>query len=172
MAINKKSVKSKKSVTTKKSAMKKTPVIKTGRGRPKAAAKKAPAKKAVSKKPAVKKSPAKKAPVKKAVAKKAPAKKAPAKKTVARKSATKKKVIRNANPAVERMKALRAELAEVKAALKASKKSEAGLAKIIGNMSSAIEKSVTRMVKAEMVTLTKSLKPKPRKKKIIADSGK
>jgi len=39
-------------------------------------------------------------------------------------------------------------------------------------MSSAIEKSVTRMVKAEMVTLTKSLKPKPRKKKIIADSGK
>ncbi len=172
MAINKKSVKSKKSVTTKKSAMKKTPVIKTGRGRPKAAAKKAPAKKAVSKKPAVKKSPAKKAPIKKAVAKKAPAKKAPAKKTVARKSATKKKVIRNANPAVERMKALRAELAEVKAALKASKKSEAGLAKIIGNMSSAIEKSVTRMVKAEMVTLTKSLKPKPRKKKIIADSGK
>ncbi len=170
MAIKKKSVKSKKSVVTKKSAMKKTPVKKTGRGRPKAVAKKAPvkkvikkvSKKAITKKPAVKKAPAKKAPIKKAVAKKPATKRA----------ASKKKVVRAANPAVERMKALRTELAEVKAQLKATLKSEAGLSKIVGSMSSAIEKSVVKMVKADMASLTKALKSKPRKKRAKASDNK
>ncbi len=142
MAIKKRTVKSKKSAV-KKTAMKKAP----GRGRPKAATKKAPVKKA-----ATKKATTKKATTKKAVAKR------PVKKTVKKKVA---KRVAKGNPAVERAKALRAELADVKAKLKASMKREAGLAKLLGNM----EKSVAGMVKKELYSLEKALKGKPRKRR-------
>lgn len=143
MAIKKKTVKSKKSAVKKsamkKTAMKKAPVKKAGgRGRPKAAAKKAPAKKAV---------------MKKAVAKK------PVKKTV-KKKVTKRVV--KANPAAERIKALKAELTAVKAELKESIKRGNGLAKLIDNM----EKSVAGLVKKEMAALEKLLKRKPKKRKV------
>jgi len=138
MVIKKKTVKSKKSAV-KKTAMKKAPAKKAaGRGRPKVAAKKAPAKKAVAKK---------------AVAKK------PVKKTV-KKKVTKR--VAKANPSAERIKALRAELAAVKAELKESKKRGSGLSRLVDNM----EKSVAGLVKKEMTALEKLLKGKPKKRRV------
>jgi len=141
MVIKKKTVKSKKSAV-KKTAMKKAPAKKAaGRGRPKAA---------------VKKAAVKKAPVKKAVAKK------PVKKTV-KKKVTKRvtKRVAKANPSAERIKALRAELAVVKAELKESKKRGSGLSRLIDNM----EDSVSKLVKKELASLEKLLKGKPKKRR-------
>ncbi len=160
MAIKKKTVKSK------KSAVKKTAMKKAGRGRPKVAAKKTAAKKAVKKtvkKAAVKKAAPKKSVTKKAVAKKAPVKKAAAKKPAAKKKVTKR--VSKANPAVERARALRAELVEVKDKLKASLKREAGLQKMLDRVGGNIEKTVSGFVKKEMAALEKALKKKPRKKR-------
>ena len=142
---------------------------KTGRGRPKTAAAKsaAPArvKKAPVKKAAAKKKVAKKTVTKKPAIKKAAIKKTVAKKSMPKKALSKKKAAPVVNTAAERVKALRAELAALKAELKLSQKREAGLAKIAGNMSSAVEKSIAQMMKKEMGTLEKALKPKPARKK-------
>lgn len=140
MAIKKKSVKSKKSAVKKKTAMKKA----TGRG---------PAK------VTVKKSTAKKAPMKKVTAKKPAVKKPAAKKPATKKKATRKAV--KGNPAAARAKALRIELAAVKAELKASQKRETGLTKLVGSM----EKSVAGLVNKALTNLERSLKAKPRKRR-------
>lgn len=139
MAIENNTVKSKKSAVKKKTAMKKTT-----------------AKKRI--KNAVKKSVGKKAPVRKAPVRKAAMRKGAVKKRRAKKSVT-------GNPAVARAKALREELAIVKAELKASRKKEAGLERIVSRMNSDIEKFISGMVKKEMAGLEKSLKSKPRKRR-------
>jgi|GEM_PF-3068577 len=137
MAVKKKTVKSKTSAVKKKTAMKKAAT----RGRPKSV-KKAATKTVASKKAAVKKTPVKKA----AANKKAPVAKA-------------------TNSAADRVRALRAEVAELKADLKNAKKREAGLEKMLGKITAGIEKTVSATVKKEMSALDKSLQSKPRKKR-------
>ena len=88
-----------------------------------------------------------------------------------KKAVSKKKAAAPVNTAADRVKALRAEVAVLKAELKRSQKREAGLAKIASGMSAAVEKSIAQMMKKEMGTLDKALKPKPkaaRKKKAKA----
>ncbi len=83
-----------------------------------------------------------------------------------KKAATKKRAsVAKANPAADKMKELRAELAAVKAQLKSAQKREAGLEKMLNKIGAGIEKSVTSTVKKEMSALDKSLKSKPRKKR-------